>query len=69
MHKERILLHIIERDKVTLKWYCRESILDHVRLFRDAVRPDFFFIYDKARPHRNIQVLNVPGSEDINCIQ
>ena len=59
-------LHIFVRGSVTLKRYWRQIILDHVRLFRDAVRAYFLFMYYSVRPRRDTQVLNIPESEDNN---
>ena len=61
-------LHIFERGYITLERYCREIILDHLRLFKDAISPDFLFMDDNARPHRNAKISNTLNSEDINCL-
>ena len=41
-------LYIFERGDVMLERYYREIVLDHVRLFRDVVRPDFLFMDSRA---------------------
>ena len=65
----RTPLHIFERSNITLERYCREIILDHVHIFRDAINPTFQFMDYNARPHRNAQASNTLESEDINCMQ
>ncbi|GFV79055.1 transposable element Tc1 transposase [Trichonephila clavipes] len=57
--------HIIDRGYVIVDRYCEEVLLPHVRLFRDAIGPDFIFIYDNARPHRTLTVEELLESEHI----
>ena len=47
-----------------LQMYCKEIILDHVNLFRDAVRLDFLFM-DNACAHRSTEVSNNLENEDM----
>lgn len=65
MHNAKTPLHIFERGTVTSQRYCREIVLDHVRLFRGAVGPDFLFMDDNARPHRTAEVSDTLESENI----
>ena len=53
MHNERTPLHTFDRGNVTLERHSKEIILDHVRLFEDALTTDFLFTDDNERPHRN----------------
>ena len=69
MHSDRTLLYIFERGNVTLEQYCRKIILDHIRLLRDAIRPDFLFTDNNVKPLRKVQVTNIPERENINCMQ
>ena len=62
-------LHIFERGNVILEWHCREIILDHVRLFRGAISPDFLFLEDKVSPLVEAEASNALESEDLNCMQ
>ncbi|GFX35483.1 transposable element Tc3 transposase [Trichonephila clavipes] len=64
MHNTRTPLHISERGRVTSQRYCRETILDHVRIFRGFVDPDFLFIDDNARPHRSFEISDTLQSEN-----
>ena len=57
---------IFERDNVTLEWYCKEIILEHLRLFRDEVKPDFLFMEDIVLTYKNTQVQNISENEIIN---
>ncbi|GFW60163.1 transposable element Tcb2 transposase [Trichonephila clavipes] len=60
-------LHIFDRGSVIGDHYCEEVLLPHVRLFRGAIGPDFIFMDDNARPHRNrtLAVEELLESEDI----
>ena len=48
-------LHNIEWGNATLKQYWRVIILDHTRLFMGTISPDFLFMDDNKRPHRNAE--------------
>ncbi|GFY01778.1 transposable element Tcb2 transposase [Trichonephila clavipes] len=61
----RTELHIFDRGSVIGDHYCEELFLPHVRLFRGAIGPDFIFIDDNARPHRNLAVEELLEREDI----
>ncbi|GFV11086.1 transposable element Tcb2 transposase [Trichonephila clavipes] len=65
MHNGRTLLHIFERGIVTSQWYCREIILDNVRIYRSAVGSYFLFIDYNTWPHRSVEVLNTMQSKNI----
>ena len=69
MHNDRTPLHSFERGTVTSQRYCREIILDHVRLFRDALGPNVLFMDDNARPHRTAEVSDTVESENIERIE
>ena len=69
VQNDRTPLQICERGNVTMERFCREILLDHIRLFRYAVRPEFLFMDDNACPHRNAQLSNIPEREYINCMQ
>ncbi|GFU27649.1 transposable element Tcb2 transposase [Trichonephila clavipes] len=58
-------LHIFDRGSVTGDRYCEEVLLPHMRLFRGAIGPDFIFMDDNARPHRDLAVEELLESEDI----
>ncbi|GFU67509.1 hypothetical protein TNCV_1599911 [Trichonephila clavipes] len=53
MHDGRTPLHIFERGSVTSQHYCRENILDNVRIFRDALGLDFQFMDDSVYIYRS----------------
>ena len=65
----RTPIHTFEQSNVILERYCRKIILDQVHLFRGAIRSDFLFMDDNARPHRNAEAPNTLESGDINCKQ
>ncbi|GFU79013.1 transposable element Tc1 transposase [Trichonephila clavipes] len=69
MHNDRTPLHIFERGSVTSQCHCREIILDHVRIVRGAVGPDFLFMDDNAWPRRSIEVSDALQSENILHMQ
>ncbi|GFW86799.1 transposable element Tc1 transposase [Trichonephila clavipes] len=58
-------LQTIDRGSVIWDLYCEEVLLPHVRLFRDAIGPDFIFMDDNARPPRTLAVEELLESEDI----
>ncbi|GFS62043.1 transposable element Tc1 transposase [Trichonephila clavipes] len=61
----RTELHIFDRGSVTGDRYCEEVLLPLVRLFRNAIGPDFIFMDGNARSHRILAVEEVLESEDI----
>ncbi|GFV88784.1 transposable element Tcb2 transposase [Trichonephila clavipes] len=61
----RTELHIFGRGSVIEDRYCEEVLLPHVRLFRGAIGPDFFFMDGNARPHRTLAIEKLLESEDI----
>ncbi|GFU95289.1 transposable element Tcb2 transposase [Trichonephila clavipes] len=61
----RTELHIFDKGSVIGNRYCEEVLLPHMRLFRDAIGPDFIFMDDNARPHRTLAVEELLESEDI----
>ncbi|GFV26990.1 transposable element Tcb2 transposase [Trichonephila clavipes] len=61
----RTELHIFDRGSVTGDCYWEEVLLPHVRLFRDAIGPDFIFMDDNARLHRTLAIEKLLESEDI----
>ncbi|GFV88433.1 DDE_3 domain-containing protein [Trichonephila clavipes] len=65
MHNGRTPLQIFERESVTSQQYCGKIILDHIRIFRCAVGPDFF-VYgrDNAWAHRSIEVSDTLQSKN-----
>ncbi|GFV49779.1 transposable element Tcb2 transposase [Trichonephila clavipes] len=65
MLKGRTELHFFDRGSVIGDRYCEEVLLNHVRLFRGAISPDFIFMDDNARPHRTLAVEELLESEDI----
>ena len=62
-------LQIFEHGTLTSQRYCDEVLLQHVRLFRAAVGPDFIFMDDNARPHRTAQVEELLDREDIRRME
>ncbi|GFU88813.1 transposable element Tc1 transposase [Trichonephila clavipes] len=61
----RTEIHIPDRGSVTGDSYCEEVLLPHVRLFRGAIGPDFFFMDNNAWSHRTLAVEELLESEDI----
>ncbi|GBN98117.1 Transposable element Tcb2 transposase [Araneus ventricosus] len=61
----RTPLHVFERGTVTGVRYRDEILEPHVRLFRDAVGPEFILMDDNARPHRTLMVDEFLEREDI----
>ncbi|GBN66331.1 hypothetical protein AVEN_161301-1 [Araneus ventricosus] len=58
-------LHVFERDTVTGVRYRDEILEPYVRLFRDAVGPEFILMDYNERPHRTLLVDELLESEDI----
>lgn len=58
MLNDRAPLDIFERGTVTLQRYCREVILNPLRLFRGVVVSDFLFMDNTVHPHRNAEISN-----------
>ena len=56
-------------EGITLQRHYKEIILDHVRLFKGTVGPDYLFMDDIACPPRNTEASNALESEDINRMQ
>ncbi|GFT86464.1 transposable element Tc1 transposase [Trichonephila clavipes] len=69
MHNNRTPLHILERRSVTTQRYCRENILDNVRIYRSSVGPDFKFMGENAWSHRSVEVSDTLQSETILRMQ
>ena len=67
MQNDRTPLHIFQRASVTK--LLREIILDHVCLFRVAIGPEFLFVGDNSRPHRNAEVSHLLKNENVNRMQ
>ncbi|GFU47312.1 transposable element Tcb2 transposase [Trichonephila clavipes] len=77
----RTCLYIFDTGSVTAQKYRDEVLEPYVRLFRDAVSPDFIFMDDNAPCHRvvliddfleteNIQRMSWPAnSHDLNPIE
>ena len=61
--------HVFVQSSVSFEQFCREIILDYVSLFKGARNPEFLFMDDNARPHRNPEASNTQEREDINCMQ
>lgn len=67
---DKAVFIIFEGGTVTSQKYYRKNILDHVRLFKDAVDPDFCLkttVRDHTEPlkygtHKNEKILNVWNS-------
>ncbi|GFV29876.1 hypothetical protein TNCV_2083411 [Trichonephila clavipes] len=68
MHNDRTPLLIFDRGSVSSQRYCRESILDHVHIYRGVENPDFLFIDDNMRPHRSVKSEVSPAWTDLTCI-
>lgn len=54
---------------MTSRRHCREIILDHVRLFRNAVGPDFLFMDHSVRPHKPAEESDSLKSENIEWMK
>ena len=67
--KCKTLLLIFERDNISLERYCKEIIMDHVRLFRGAIGQEYMFVKNNVNPHRNAETPNTVEREDISRIQ
>ncbi|GFX72030.1 transposable element Tc3 transposase [Trichonephila clavipes] len=61
----RAEFHIFDRGSVIGDRYCEEVLLPHVRLFQGAIRPDFIFMDENARPHQTLAVEELLESEYI----
>ncbi|GFU14781.1 transposable element Tcb1 transposase [Trichonephila clavipes] len=61
----RTELHIFDRGSVTGDRFCEEVLLPHVRLFRNAIGPDFIFMDGNERPRWNLAVEELLEREDI----
>ncbi|GFX18624.1 DDE_3 domain-containing protein [Trichonephila clavipes] len=61
----RTPLHVFERGSVTDVRYRNEVLERYIRLFRDAIGPEFILMHDNMRPHRAILVDGCLDSEDI----
>ncbi|GFX80913.1 hypothetical protein TNCV_1909061 [Trichonephila clavipes] len=49
-------IHVFDRNSVSQDLYCKEVIPPRVRLFREAMRPNFAFMDNNARPHPSADV-------------
>ncbi|GFV43631.1 transposable element Tcb2 transposase [Trichonephila clavipes] len=67
MHNGRTTHHIFE--EALLRNGIAEIILDHVRIFRAAIGPNFLFMDDNAPSHKSIEVSNSLQSENILRMQ
>ncbi|GFS53567.1 hypothetical protein TNCV_730261 [Trichonephila clavipes] len=55
-------LHAFDRSSVIGDHCCKEVIIPLLRLFREAIVPDFAFMDDNALSHQTVHVLE---NEDI----
>ena len=53
--QSKTLLHIFEPGNVSFERYCREAILDYVRLLTGMINLECMFMDDNERPHRNTE--------------
>ncbi|GFX11004.1 transposable element Tc1 transposase [Trichonephila clavipes] len=65
MQNGRTELHLFDRGSVNGDSYCEEVLLQHVRLIRGVIGPDFIFMDDNVRPHRTLAVEELLESEGI----
>lgn len=68
MHNSRTTFYIFG-CLFTRQWYCEEVILDRIGFFRDTEGTDFLFMYDNARPRRNIKVSDTLDIENIKRME
>ena len=68
MHSARTSRHMFELGRVTYQCHFTEIILDHVRLFKGIVGPDFLYMEDNGRPHRSAEASDTLESEDVNSM-
>ena len=61
-------LHVFDNGPVNAQRYRQEVLEPYVRLFRDAVGPEFIFMDDNARAYRVLMVDEYLGNEDIQRI-
>ena len=66
MQDTRTPLHVLDTGSVNAQRYRQEILEPYVRLFRDAVGPQFIFMDDNARLHKVRLVEDYLESEDIH---